>query len=155
MVVKISRVFYAIIFFIGVVLITGCTQKIINNNQVDNQNKINSNVENRTGVEKDELYVCQSGQDCIIVNKETMFSCCWAGACDEIDWSLDKYIGINKARWGMEKNNRCYNGLDENSAEGKQLLYDKCGPAPKCPIFLKNANFEAKCITGMCTKVPK
>lgn len=149
--VKISRVYYAIIFFVGLVLITGCTQKIVNNTD---KNKINANGENKTNIEKDELYMCQSDQDCIIVNKETMFSCCYYN-CDEIDWSIDKYIAVNNAQFGMEKSNRCYNGLDENSAEGKQFLYDKCGPAPACPSFSKNINFEAKCINGECKKVPK
>ena len=39
---------------------------------------------------------CNSDDDCFLINKETGLGCCWESACESIEYSLDKYIAVNR-----------------------------------------------------------
>jgi len=82
---------------------------------------------------------CAADDDCRLVNSGHAFACCWAGACDEIDYSSDKWIAVNK-EWF------------ENTRE--QHCPADCGPAPGCAVRAVNENFTAVCQDGICEKVP-
>ncbi len=85
---------------------------------------------------------CKVDDDCILINKELDYRLCWRDACKGVDYSLDKYIAVNK--------------LSGEEFIGKNRpTEERCGPAPACPSFIINDNFVAKCIDNICKKVPK
>jgi hypothetical protein len=83
---------------------------------------------------------CSRDEDCQLVNKNHGFSCCWEGACEPIDYSLDKWIAVNN------------NWFSEQRAENCPTI-DKCGPAPMCASKPINENFEAQCVNNVCQKI--
>jgi len=83
---------------------------------------------------------CNTDDDCQLINKELGFSCCWAGACEEIDYSLNKWIAVNKNWFNKEREKKC-------------LSIQECGPAPLCPVKIINDNYRAQCINNICKKV--
>ena len=85
---------------------------------------------------------CRVDKDCQLINEDLRFSCCWAGACEPIDHSLDKWIAVNK------------DGLAEQKAANCPPP-EECGPAPLCAVRAINENFEAQCTNSVCQKVPK
>lgn len=84
---------------------------------------------------------CRIDADCQLINADHRFSCCRTGACEAIDYSLDKWIAVNKT-WFEQ-------GQRENCPVGRE-----CGPAPICPTRIINENFTAKCVDQKCKKVP-
>lgn len=97
---------------------------------------------------------CSDDSDCVLINNELGFSCCWAGACEERDYSLDKWVAANR-NWFEEGREKYCPSIEE------------CGPAPGCATRLLNDSFEAKCEiyrcgpaercigANKCAKVPK
>jgi hypothetical protein len=84
---------------------------------------------------------CAGDADCILVDSALGFSCCWAGRCDGLDYSLERWIAVN-SEWYS-------NGRMENCPSE-----DKCGPAPMCPTRAINLNYSAVCVQNSCVKVP-
>ena len=84
--------------------------------------------------------VCKVDGDCMLINTELGFGCCYAGYCDGIDYSLEKWIAVRTGSFNSVHSNYCT---------------QKCGPAPGCPTRLINGNFEAKCINNTCVKMSK
>ncbi|MFH1392256.1 MAG: hypothetical protein ABIG90_01050 [bacterium] len=85
---------------------------------------------------------CNTSQECILINQDLGFGCGWAGICDPIDYSLNKYIAVNA---------RSFLDLKEKNCEPLPTY----GFAPMCAVQLINDNFIAECISGICEKVPK
>jgi hypothetical protein len=82
---------------------------------------------------------CIKDEDCTLVDEELAFSCCWAGACREINYSEGKWIAVNNDWFEQQRLRHC-------TAD--------CGPAPLCAVRVKNDNFTASCVEGMCKKLP-
>jgi len=80
---------------------------------------------------------CTKSEDCMLVNSELNFSCCWAGACEPIDLMQPKWIAVNKAWFENQRSLNCPS---------------QCGPAPGCPTRIINGNYTAACIAGGCIK---
>ncbi len=80
---------------------------------------------------------CNEDSDCILADESLGFSCCYEGACAQIDHSDSKWIAVNSTWFGMQRNKHCPND---------------CGPAPGCPIQIINDSFEAICSNGFCEK---
>jgi hypothetical protein len=85
---------------------------------------------------------CLIDDDCQLINKDLRFSCCWAGACEPIDYSLDTWIAVNKDWFAEQRATECPTPED-------------CGPAPMCAVRAINENFRAQCINSVCHKAPK
>jgi hypothetical protein len=83
---------------------------------------------------------CRVDAGCQLINFDNRFSCCWAGACEAIDYSLDKWMAVNKM-WFEQ-------GRSENCPTGRE-----CGPAPMCATRIINEDFAARCIDQRCEKV--
>lgn len=86
-------------------------------------------------------FSCKSDDECQLINEEYDFSCCWIGACVEIDYSQDNWIAVN-SDWFMK-------GHEQNCPTKAE-----CGPAPMCAVRAINEDFVAKCISETCQKVP-
>ncbi len=82
---------------------------------------------------------CEADDDCILVDEELGFSCCWAGECGQIEYSLGKWIAVNKEWYESERRGHCPSD---------------CGPAPGCPVQLVNDSFTAMCSDNKCEKAP-
>jgi|GEM_PF-4673618 len=100
---------------------------------------------------------CSADDDCMLINKELGFRCCWAGACEEIDYSLDKYISVNKESFLKLRTENCLEGdvWQATTSEEKIREDEVCGPPPLCPTRIINDNFIAQCVNNTCQKVPK
>jgi len=85
---------------------------------------------------------CSEDSDCSLVDGSLGFGCCWAGACDAIDYSLEKWVAVSKAWYDAGKGAYCPSTSD-------------CGPAPGCAVRPVNENFTAECVSGSCTKAPQ
>ena len=85
---------------------------------------------------------CQEDADCQLIDQELGWSCCWAGRCAQVDYSLNRYLAVNKDWFEKESAKRCppKNG---------------CGPAPMCASRFINTSFEARCLNTLCQKVAK
>ena len=141
-----------LVFLLGLFIFNACTS----NNSSSNTNKkgdINQeqNIFDNTLTIKEQVVSlkCNSDEECILINKDLGFSCCWEGACEEIDYSLDRYVAVNQDSFHSLRIKEC------PWVEDKAKRYEKCGPAPGCPVALINDNFVAKCVNNICTKAPK
>lgn len=85
---------------------------------------------------------CGTDEDCQLINQKLGFSCCWAGACERIDYSLDKWIAVNRESFEQLRKNGCPPA-------------EKCGPPPLCNPKPINDKLTAKCIDGKCQKAPR
>ncbi|PIP16954.1 MAG: hypothetical protein COX44_02605 [Candidatus Portnoybacteria bacterium CG23_combo_of_CG06-09_8_20_14_all_37_13] len=85
---------------------------------------------------------CNIDNDCLLINRDLGFGCGLAGFCDSIDYSLNKYIAVNV---------KSFLGLKEKNCEP----LPEVTPFPMCAVQIINDNFFAKCISGICAKVPK
>lgn len=99
----------------------------------------------RTFISLDDLFdsnlntSCSNNSDCMLVNKELAFACCWEGACGAINYSENKWIGVNKEWFERTREEYCP---------------EDCGPAPGCAVKSVNENFTTKCIRKQCVKMP-
>jgi hypothetical protein len=84
---------------------------------------------------------CSGDSDCALVDGSLGFSCCYSGACDAIDYSVETWIAVNKSWYDAGQSAYCPSPLD-------------CGPAPGCAVKSVNENFTAKCVSSSCTKAP-
>ncbi|MBD3210577.1 hypothetical protein GF318_04315 [Candidatus Micrarchaeota archaeon] len=82
---------------------------------------------------------CNEDSDCLLVNRELGFSCCWAGVCEAVNYSEDKWIAVNR-KWFNESR--------------EQYCPRNCGPRPPCFVEPLNINYSARCIGNQCEKVP-
>ncbi len=80
---------------------------------------------------------CNENPDCILVDESLGFSCCWAGACAQINYSKDKWVAVRKMWYEEQQDKYCTSD---------------CGPAPGCPIQILNDSFEAICNEHVCEK---
>lgn len=111
-----------------VILVSGCTQKETKNGIVEIQ-------------EHEISRECGADKDCVLVNKQLNYSSCWPEACEEIDYSLSRYVAVNE---------ESFKDFKENTGPSR----DECGPQPLCPIKIVNDNFTARCVDNICVKVP-
>ncbi|MEK6839529.1 MAG: hypothetical protein AABX72_01190 [Nanoarchaeota archaeon] len=95
---------------------------------------------------------CTKDDECMLIDNTLGFSCCYAGACQIINYSEDKWTAVN-AQWFAQ--------MRQEFCPSKE----ECGPAPMCPEHFANEQFKAKCTTpiycirapcpvGLCEKVP-
>ncbi|MFO7966035.1 MAG: hypothetical protein R6U44_00355 [Archaeoglobaceae archaeon] len=117
-----------LICVILVTLVSGCTQKETKNGTIEIQGHEVSRE-------------CEADKDCVLVNKQLNYSSCWPGACEEIDYSLSRYIAVNQDSF-------------EDFKEIVGPSRDECGLKPLCPIKIVNDNFTASCVDNICVKVP-
>ena len=89
-----------------------------------------------------QAFACSTDDDCTLVNQNSGWACCYSGACQEIDYSEEKWISVNK--------NWFQNGRSLNCPSEAQ-----CGPQPLCPVRQVNENYYGKCNAGVCKKTPK
>lgn len=82
---------------------------------------------------------CEADSGCVLANSELGFACCHAGACESADYSLGKWIAVNRTWYESGRSSYCP---------------DRCGPAPGCDPMARNLNYTAKCISKQCRKVP-
>lgn len=82
---------------------------------------------------------CESDSDCVLADSSLGFSCCYAGACAQINYSQDKWVAVNRSWYSAQRDTYCP---------------QECGPAPGCPIRVINDSFEAVCSGGICEKTP-
>lgn len=85
-------------------------------------------------------YSCKSDNDCILINKEEQNICCGDDNCQPLDYSLEKWIAVNKTSYEETKK-----GLCANSA---LLTCRDCNPKAV------NINFKASCKNAKCIKQP-
>lgn len=81
---------------------------------------------------------CEADADCILVDSGLGFRCCWAGACEQIDYTDGKWVAVNKGWFDRQRIEHCP---------------QDCGPAPLCAVRVLNDNYTAVC-NGICEKVP-
>ncbi len=84
---------------------------------------------------------CRSDDECQLMNAELGLGCCWAGACQIIDYSEEKWVGVNL--YWLVQMRQTFCPMEED-----------CGPAPMCAVRSINENYEARCVQGRCQKVP-
>lgn len=118
----------ALVCVILVILVSGCAQNETKNGTVEIQG-------HEISME------CEADKDCVLVNKQLNYSSCWPGVCEEIDYSLPKYVAVN------EESFEDFKGIVSSPG-------DECGPQPLCPIKIINDNFTARCMDNICKKVP-
>ncbi|MBN2251183.1 MAG: hypothetical protein JW724_03815 [Candidatus Altiarchaeota archaeon] len=82
---------------------------------------------------------CREDAGCMLVNRARGFSCCWSGACEEIDYSLDGWIAVNRTWFEEGREKVCPSRQD-------------CSPAPLCPTRIINAGYTANCSGNECVK---
>jgi len=85
---------------------------------------------------------CGYDADCLLVNSELGFSCCFAGNCEKIDYSEVKWIAVNRAWFGSGRIADCPHPSE-------------CGSGPLCFPKPINQNYTARCIGRKCQKAPK
>lgn len=83
---------------------------------------------------------CSQDLNCQLINMSLGFACCWAGVCERIDYSQDKWIAVNQQWFRKQRQINC-------PAE------EDCGPAPMCEPISINEAFKAQCIDRICQKV--
>ncbi len=84
---------------------------------------------------------CAQDADCVLVDEELGFGCCWAGACEAVNYSNPQWIAVNKAWYGQGKAAYCPAVQD-------------CGPGPACFPRPLDQNWTANCFSGTCQKAP-
>ena len=89
--------------------------------------------------------VCNIDNDCVIIDKDINYRVCWPGACEKVDYSLDKYIAVNE---------ESYEKYKESESKFRPSI-EECGPMPGCPTWNININFDAKCLNQQCKKIPR
>ncbi|MDP2648253.1 MAG: hypothetical protein Q8P35_03375 [Candidatus Yanofskybacteria bacterium] len=89
---------------------------------------------------------CQLDSDCEIINRSLKFACCWAGACDVVDYSEPKWVAVNAKWYSDQKATACPSARE-------------CGPVPLCrdakAVVVGEESYEAQCIANACQKVPR
>ena len=85
---------------------------------------------------------CQKDEDCQLMNQALGYGCCWAGACEAIDYSLDKWVAVNANWFNEQRRQNCPSS-------------EECGPAPLCDARAINENYAARCVQGKCQKAPE
>lgn len=83
---------------------------------------------------------CQEDSDCQLVNSTHGYSCCWQGACDSTDASLENWIAVNKESFEIDRKEFCPS-------------LDECGPAPLCPTNQADSELVAGCVEQVCQKI--
>lgn len=84
---------------------------------------------------------CQKDGDCKLINKDLNFGCCWAGVCDPVDYSNPKWVAVSRGWFEPARTQAC-------------ASQPACGTRPMCPAQLANDSYEARCVGGLCTKLP-
>jgi hypothetical protein len=84
---------------------------------------------------------CKQDDECKLVDKSLGFGCCYADACQAINYSEDKWISLNKEWFKQVQAQHCPSK-------------EECGPAPMCAVRAINTNFTAECIENKCKKIP-
>ena len=97
-------------------------------------------VSGRDVVKSNAEVFCERDADCLLVNEEYGFRCCWVGACDPVDYAGESWVAVNRA-W--------FEGLREKNCP----LVSECGPAPLCAVRAVNEDVVAACVDNACTKV--
>ncbi len=86
---------------------------------------------------------CSVDVDCILVNRELDYGSCWPGGiCDEVDYALAKYIGVNRESFGL---------YSSAQRRGRDCSRE---PAPECPTGIIERGLTARCIDRACRKAP-
>ena len=131
-------IFIVVILIVAVFLISNYLKKSDkNNNEADNYKVIIGNQEISL--------ICKIDTDCTIINKEMGYRSCWPGACEQADYSLNKYIAVNKESFKIYR----------ESELKFRPSNEECGPMPGCPTAIINIDFDAKCVNERCKKISR
>jgi len=84
---------------------------------------------------------CRQDSECKLVNEDFNYGCCWSGVCQAIDYSRDNWIPVNMNVFEEKRQSIC-------------ATQNACGPNPSCPANIVNGNYEARCVGGLCQKLP-
>jgi hypothetical protein len=84
---------------------------------------------------------CGTDADCLLINSEHGLGCCYAGACEPIDYSEEKWVAVNAQWFESQRAEHCPSKVE-------------CGPAPGCAVRAANTNFTGKCFGNACLKAP-
>ncbi len=84
---------------------------------------------------------CSQDRDCVLVDSDLFPTCCWSGACEPVDYSLEKWISVNLSWFSSMRDRLCPS-------------VEKCGGAPNCDPKPTNDGFKARCVSGSCEKAP-
>ncbi len=88
---------------------------------------------------------CQADSDCILINQKYGLSCCYEGACQEIDYANDEWVAVNSLDFEKKKEQKC-------GSQDKGSRIERCGPAPLCAVRSVNENYSTSCIDNKCRK---
>jgi hypothetical protein len=99
---------------------------------------------------------CEVDRDCVLIDRRLGLACCWAGACDSIDYSRASYIAVNQASFEASREEYCPRDTEGYAPEALTQKERGCGPMPGCPVPPAiDDRFAATCIEGFCEKVPE
>jgi len=82
---------------------------------------------------------CVDDSDCVLVDGSLGLSCCYAGACKEVDHSSDDYVAASASWYRDAKDSVCPDATE-------------CGPSPLCPVHMADQGYRARCEAGICIK---
>jgi hypothetical protein len=85
---------------------------------------------------------CNIDSDCMLINRDLGYSCCWAESCITRDYFKDNWISVNKHIFEAVQKKNC-------------PPLNQCGPQPLCPGVIIIDTYEARCINNVCEKVGK
>lgn len=100
--------------------------------------EIHTEVTNPDTAEELSATACTVNEDCMLHNSELAWACCYAGSCQDINYSEDKWIPLN-AQWLAQ--------------ERQKWCTEDCGPAPACPVTIVDAGYSPSCVEGVCVKI--
>lgn len=96
---------------------------------------------------------CEVDEDCVLIDQRLGLACCWAGACDTIDYSHISYIAVNRASFEMSREEHCPPDTEGFAPEALTQKERGCGPMPACPApSVIDDRFAASCVEGFCKK---
>lgn len=91
----------------------------------------------RLSFDKDDS--CKLNSDCVLINLNHGYGCCWTGACERIDYSKSEWQAVNSTWFKSLQSKHCPRTED-------------CGPRPLCAAQAINESYIAKCYYDKCTK---
>ena len=83
---------------------------------------------------------CVRDSDCRLIDQTLKYDCCQAGSCQPKDYSQDRWVAVNAAKFDSLKAQACQS--------------QACGIIPQCIARPENQAYEARCVGGTCEKLP-
>ncbi len=84
---------------------------------------------------------CNQDSDCRLIDTSWGYSCCYAGACTQLDYSQNQWVAVNGTWFQTQQSTYCPSKT-------------RCGPAPGCAVHMINGNYHASCVNSICKKIP-